>query len=92
MSYFVYILKSKSTGQFYIGHTDDLTRRIIEHNNPDYLGTKYTKLHKGPWICVYDEECPSRSEAMQRERQIKAKKSRKYIEYLIASKQNPEGC
>jgi putative endonuclease len=92
MSYFVYILESESTGVFYIGHTDNLSRRIIEHNDPDYQGTKYTKLHKGPWNCVYKEEFSTRSEAMRRERQIKAKKSRNYIEYLVASRQSFKGC
>ena len=31
--YCVYILQNPS-GRFYIGHTDDLERRLGEHNNP----------------------------------------------------------
>jgi len=91
LSYFVYILKSESTAQFYIGHTNDLNRRILQHNDIDYQGTKHTKRNKGPWICVYTETFSTRSEAMKREKELKAKKSRKYIEYLI-KRQDPEGC
>jgi len=86
LSYTVYILKSASTSQFYIGHTDNLERRISEHNDPSYEGTQYTKRHRGPWKCVYTEEYETRSLAIIREKQIKHKKSRKYIEYLIASR------
>jgi predicted GIY-YIG superfamily endonuclease len=33
MAYYAYILRSQSSGQFYIGHTEDLRKRIVEHNN-----------------------------------------------------------
>ena len=88
MSYFVYVLKSESTGQFYIGQTDNLIRRIAEHNDSDYRGTEYTKRHKGPWACIYKEEFKTRSEAMKREKELKAKKSKRYLAYLI----NYSGC
>ncbi len=83
MSYIVYILKSETTSQYYIGHTDNLDRRLSQHNNPDYHGTRHTKRNKGPWLCVYTEKYNTRSEAMKREKEIKAKKSRKYLEFLI---------
>ena len=89
MAYFVYILQSESTSQYYIGHTDDLDRRIYQHNDAEYHGSKHTKRNKGPWTCVYTEEFTTRSEAMKREKEMKAKKSKKYIEYLL-SWQSPE--
>jgi len=90
MPFHVYILRSESTGQFYIGHTNDLVRRIEQHNDPKYSGSKHTKRSKGPWYCVYSEEFNSRSEAMEREKQIKRYKSRKAIEQLILNRQSPE--
>jgi putative endonuclease len=36
-----------------------------------------------PWNLVYSETFSSRTEAVHRETEIKKKKSRKYIEYLI---------
>ena len=89
MAYFVYILQSGSTSQYYIGHTDDLERRISQHNDAEYHESKHTKRSKGPWMCVYTEVYMTRSEAMHREKEIKGKKSRKYIENLLG-RQSPE--
>ena len=44
----------------------------------------------GPWTCVFSEQYETRSAAMNREQEIKAKKSKKYIEFLIADRQSPE--
>ena len=68
---------------YYVGHTDDLPKRIAQHNDPKYTLTTYTKKHKGPWLLVYSETFSTRADAMKREREIKAKKSRRFIEELI---------
>jgi predicted GIY-YIG superfamily endonuclease len=81
MSFTVYILYSSSLNQYYIGHTENLQDRIIRHTNS---GTKSTKK-ANDWVVRYTEEFGSRQEAMQREWEIKKKKSRKYIEWLISS-------
>jgi putative endonuclease len=65
LSYFVYVLKSESTGQFYIGHTNNITRRLSQHNNSEYRGTKHTKRNKRPWVSVYNEKFNTRAEAIQ---------------------------
>ena len=41
-----------------------------------------------PWKLVYKEEYRTRTEALKREREVKKKKSRKYIEFLINSSDN----
>ena len=91
MAFIVYILRSETTSTYYVGHTDDLPRRIAQHNDPEYHGSKHTKRNKGPWVCVYTEQYDTRAEAIKREREIKAKKSRKYIEFLVHNRQSPEG-
>ncbi|MBM4162740.1 MAG: GIY-YIG nuclease family protein, partial [Ignavibacteria bacterium] len=30
--FYVYILRSRRTGRFYVGHTDDVAQRLVEHN------------------------------------------------------------
>ena len=75
---FVYILKC-SDNSYYVGSTNDLTRRIEEHNNG--LGANYTKK-KLPVELVYYEECQSLETAFLRERQIHGW-SRKKKEALI---------
>jgi len=79
MAYFVYILQSELDGSFYVGHTSDLKERIQRHNHGR---SSYTKT-KAPWKLIYQEEFSSRSEASKREREIKEKKNRAYIEQLV---------
>ena len=64
MWYSVYILRSLRDGRLYVGHTDNLDRRVGEHNAGQ--GGKFTRP-RGPWKLVYAEQHPSRSEAMRRE-------------------------
>ena len=79
MAFYTYILQSESTGRFYIGHTENLTKRIFEHNNNRTISIK----NRGPWKLVYFEEYATRAEAAQREREIKRMKSRAWIEQLV---------
>jgi putative endonuclease len=75
----VYIIYSLSFDRYYVGHTGDIADRLFRHNNS---GSKATK--KGAdWTLKYTKQFDSRSEAMKHEMEIKAKKSRKYIESLI---------
>ncbi len=88
MAFHVYVLRSQSTGRFYVGHTENLTRRISEHNNNRTPSLK----NRGPWELFHSEEYSTRSEASRRERQIKQMKSRAYIEALArASRSDREG-
>jgi len=75
--YWVYIIQNPQ-GDFYIGHTEDLTNRLHSHNRTDKLLGKFTRKN-GPWELVWSESHPTRSAAMRRERQIKAMKSARWI-------------
>ena len=79
MMYIVYILYSASADRYYVGCTNDINRRLKEHNR---IKGKYTD--RGiPWELRYTEEFATREEARKREAFIKNKKSRVYIEELI---------
>jgi len=69
--YYVYILKSLKTKKLYIGHTDNLARRLEEHNTG--CGGKYT-WQNGPWTLLYSESYPDRSSAVKREQYLKSTK------------------
>jgi len=81
MKFFVYILRSQTTGRYYVGQTKNLHERVAYHN------ANYSKSlkNRGPWTLVHFEEYPSRSEAVRRETQIKKQKDRKYIEQLVCA-------
>jgi len=84
MSYYVYILSSKS-GVLYIGATSDLERRVFEHKQGLIEG--FTKKYQVKRL-VYVEQFDRPAEMVARERQLKGwTRSRKLA--LIHS-QNPE--
>ena len=78
--YYVYVLQSESTGQYYVGHTKNLEERVKRHRHGRSRFTKW----RGRFKLAYIEEYRSRSAAAQREAQIKARKSRSYIQQLIS--------
>jgi putative endonuclease len=82
MGFFVYILYSEKCDKYYVGHSEFLSGRIDEHNSGK--GGRFSSACL-PWILMYEEEFPTRSDAMKREKEIKNKKSRRYIEWLIAN-------
>ncbi|MBL7046610.1 MAG: GIY-YIG nuclease family protein [Candidatus Marinimicrobia bacterium] len=65
-TYHFYILQNRE-GTFYKGHTDNLQKRLLRHNQGR---VPYTK-NRGPWKLVYTESFPNRGLAMKREKQIK---------------------
>ena len=67
-TYYVYILASRYRGTMYVGVTNDLSRRLGEHNAGLVPG--FTKSYKITKL-VYVEEYDSILEARARERQLK---------------------
>lgn len=80
MSYFVYILQSEFDNTFYKGYTQNIEKRILQHNNGE---SRYTS-NKRPWKLVYLEELSSKKDAIIRERQIKRFNS---IYFLLSSQE-----
>ena len=74
-----YVLYSAIHNRFYVGHCEDIAVRLQRHNNRMVPSTRpYV-----PWLLAYYEEYASRADASNRELEIKKKKSRKYIEFLV---------
>jgi putative endonuclease len=78
--YYTYIIFSKTLDKYYTGSCQNIETRLNDHLNSR---SKFTKNAKD-WILVYFETYNSRSLALKREMEIKKKKSRKYIEFLIS--------
>ena len=76
--FYVYIIYSVIKDRYYIGHTEDIEKRINEHIRKRNLGAD-------DWELKYYEILQSRGDAMKREIEIKNKKRRSYIESLISS-------
>jgi putative endonuclease len=81
MEFFIYILYSESSDLYYIGYTNDFTRRFKEHNISEH--PTYTSKHR-PWVLKVVYTCGNlKAEAVKIERFIKKQKSRSLIERLI---------
>ena len=79
MTYFVYILKSLKNDRYYIGVSNNLERRLSDHNKGFSKATKPNR----PYVLVYNEEYINRKEAYGRESALKKLKSRKALEKLM---------
>ncbi len=82
--YFTYILECADKS-LYVGCTNDLKRRIEEHNNSKY-GAHYTKIRR-PVILKYSEQFETLKEARRREAELKGWRREKKIT-LILNKEN----
>jgi putative endonuclease len=67
--YYFYMLRC-SDNSLYSGITNNLDRRLKEHNSSTSRSAKYTRA-KQPVKLVYTEEFPTIQQAMAREREIK---------------------
>ena len=88
--FFVYVLVSESTDRRYTGHTDDLERRVAEHNDPTCNPKKHTSRNRGPWRLAYSEEHPTRPAAMRREKWLKSGVGRAWLDREIGRASPPE--
>ena len=79
LMYRVYIIQSERNGSYYVGYSEDVVRRLEQHNAGKVKATRYRK----PYRLVYQETYLTETEARQREHYIKSQKSKKFIEGLI---------
>ena len=77
--YYVYVLSSLSYNIQYVGHTDNLERRLKEHLDGK---SRYTK-GRGPWKLVYKERYSSRKKAAQREKYLKTGSGRSFLKRTL---------
>ena len=75
----VYVLRSVVNGRFYTGSTNDLARRLEEHNSGH---SKYTRSTR-PFELIYKETYLTRLEARRRELFLKTGKGRQLLNNLI---------
>jgi putative endonuclease len=66
--FYVYILASQTRGTLYIGVTNDIARRLLEHRNG--TGSIFTGRY-GVFRLVHVEEFPTAIEAIAREKSLK---------------------
>lgn len=77
--YFVYVIYNQLHNKIYIGQSENLQRRIYEHNDPLNKTHRYTSMFSGEWKLVYSEQVDTRQVALKREKQLKSCQGRKFV-------------
>jgi putative endonuclease len=73
--HYVYVLKSEKSGQWYTGSTNNLRKRLSQHNHGKSNWTK-----KGvPWKLIYYEASLDEEDTMAREKYLKSGPGKSYV-------------
>ena len=76
----VYILYSLSSTKTYVGFTNDINRRMNEHNITE---TKGFTLKYRPWTLISTENFVEKKQAIQREKFLKTGMGRDFVKQLV---------
>jgi putative endonuclease len=79
--YFVYVLKSEKDNNFYTGFSENLYKRIEEHD----AGRVESTMYRGPFKLVYYEACLNKKDALKRERYLKTAWGKRYIKSRLSN-------
>ena len=77
--YYVYVLQSKTKDFIYVGFTQDLQRRLREHNNKEELSTK----HYAPFELIHYEAYRNIKDAKRREGYFKTTKGKTTLKIML---------
>ena len=77
--FFTYILMSVKFRKFYTGHTDNMEKRLREHNSGKSI---YSRKYM-PWQIVYHEKFNSEELAIKREKYFKSASGRRWLKKNI---------
>lgn len=77
--WYVYILRSQKHLKSYVGSTNDIKRRLNEHNSGN---SEYSRKYK-PWSIIKLEQFNTSQEARTRERYLKSGVGRKEMKALF---------
>lgn len=75
----VYVLRSAIDGDFYVGFTADLPRRLDEHNS----GRNTSTAARRPLVLIHAEMYASKGDALRRETYLKTAKGRRTLRLML---------
>ncbi|MBS1978945.1 MAG: GIY-YIG nuclease family protein [Bacteroidetes bacterium] len=84
--WYVYVLKSKASGKFYVGMSEEIERRLAEHNSGK---SKFTSGHM-PWELVYFEQQQGSVSARKREKYFKTAAGKKFLKRKLGEGSLPD--
>ncbi len=79
--YYIYVLWSSKLSKRYVGSTNNVEKRLEEHNRGF---SKFTKSGV-PWIKVYQEESSTKTEVLKREKFLKSGQGRAWLDKRLTN-------
>ena len=73
--FYIDVIKSNKDGKWYTGYTEDLRKRLKEHNNNKVMSTKGRVLFE----LIYYEACLNKYDALVREKYLKTGMGKRYL-------------
>lgn len=73
--FYTYVLKSAQDGKNYIGYSNNLKKRLKEHE----FGYNFSTSFRRPFLLIYYEACQSEKDAKQREKYLKTTAGRRFL-------------
>lgn len=77
--WYVYVLRGARDGQFYVGSTNDVQRRMAEH----FAGRNRSTARRLPVKLIYFEAHLSKSDALRREAYFKTTKGKVTLRQVL---------
>jgi len=77
--FYVYILESRNDINLYVGYTQNLRKRLVEHNQGKVFSTKLYR----PWRYIYIEGCLNQKDASRREYYLKTTQGRRMLKIRL---------
>ncbi len=82
MNFILYAIYNKEADKIYIGQTENLERRLSEHNSHAFPHS-FTSRFSGQWVLIYQEQAQDRSMALRREKALKSFRGREFVKKYI---------
>ena len=79
MFYYVYVLQSQKNDSLYIGYTNNLRKRVVEHNRKMNISTKSFT----PWQIIHYEAYRNRDDARRRENYLKTNQGSRLLKRML---------
>ena len=83
----MYAIRSLKDGRIYVGMTENVERRLDQHNSGKSRSTKAYR----PWTLFYAEKLPDRLRAREREKYLKGGAGKEYLKKGIIEMKNFNG-
>ncbi|MEI6267224.1 MAG: GIY-YIG nuclease family protein [bacterium] len=86
--YYVYAIYNKEHDKIYVGQTNNIQRRLLQHNSKVLNKGHYTSKFSGPWEIFYQEGVDDRSTAIAREKGLKSHQGRIFLQEKLNNSEN----